>query len=145
MSPTLYDHLLTCDTRSDLMDNMVNKLNDTWEKSHILNTPPILHGGSPSITLPQVAFLLASVDPFAEKFLRPDMLRLFRLALNEAKSSLVSHCRTNPTIDLIRNSANQATQYPIGAELTPDGDPIEENDLDEDGEDNHNEDRDVQF
>lgn len=135
MNVTLYDHLITCDTRSDLMENMVHKLNDTWEKSHILNTPPILNGPSPSITLPQVAFLLASVEPFAEKFLRPDMVRLFRLALAEAKSSLVSHSRTHPTIDLIRNSALIANQYPIGADMDNAGDEhLEEDDHDdEDG------------
>jgi hypothetical protein len=135
MITTIYDHLLTCELRSGVMDNMVFKLQDTWEKSHILNNPPTLYGPSPSVTLPQVAFLLASHDQFTEKFLRPDMVRLFRLALNEAKSSLVSHCRTNPTIDSILRTAMVAQTHEIGTDLTQEDDVFDENLDDNDNDD----------
>lgn len=136
MSTNIYDHLLTCELRSATFDNINKKLEEMWEKSHVLNAPPLLYGPSPSITVPQVAFLLASYEPFAEKFLRPDMLRLFRLAVNEAKASLVSNCRTNPTIETVFNSAIRANQYPIGSDTNnPDDGMDDDSDDDLDAHD----------
>lgn len=114
MNSTIYDHLLTCDRQSEASEQLVAKAIDGWEKSHIINSPPILSGPSPSITLPQVAFMLATNDAVAEKFLRPDMHRLFKLALNEAKSSLVSACRTNAVVEKIKNTSHNAQIFDIG-------------------------------
>lgn len=129
MSSIIYDHLLTCDRQSEASEQLISKAIDSWEKSHIINNPPILSGPSPSITIPQVAFIMATSDAVAEKFLRPDMHRLFKLALNEAKSSMVSSCRTNAVVEKIKNTAMKSPSFEIGTtQEQMDGDPFNDGD-----------------
>jgi hypothetical protein len=130
---SLYDHLLTCTLKPQATTNLIAGLTKNWEQAFILNNPMALHGPSPTITNPQIAYLLATNKAFAEKFLRPEMQRMFELAIAEAKGSLVSHARTHPMIQKVRQTCT--AQVINGDPLAPEG----ETDEGEDNEDEDNE------
>lgn len=129
----IYEHLLTCSTVPESRDSLIASIPQLWERAHSVNGSPKLSGSAPTVSLVHVAYWLQVSEQFRTTFLRPESVTRFTNAVAEARSALMSACKTHPTIEAISAKAIQSTGDPFwGAIIATD---LDNNDDDNEGED----------
>ena len=133
MNNGIYQHLLTCSRRAEVVDEINDEVMICWKNVAGTVGDPILSGAAPRVNLQHVAYFLLTSDAFRLRYCNPAAYLRFKSVVDETRNSLLSSIRSNPLLQQVRDRAAGQPTIELDEEGEQDEEFEDNNDENDDG------------